>query len=609
MHLKTLLILILFVHYNLRSQNLVPNSSFEEFNSIAPCGWIEDPLTFDTTLVDWYKPSFATPDIYSLTVDVSCRSHCFSEPQDEARGWQAPRTGNSMIGVVTTGVSCNGLANLWKEYVSVKLSEPLEIGELYYAEMYVSHADFCVSFTNYLGMYFSEDSIIELDNCSVLNVEPQVLETSIIYEQEDWYKISGTFTVEFEHNYLTIGNFGLTPDLMSDLNPIFNSPIGYYFIDDVTVRKACQNTTETLNICQGEELTLSSEINEFVGWANSDNPTEIISTEEILNVSPNDDITYFAYTVCDTATIQVQVNPTANFSLGNDTVLCPGDALQFNAPTTATAFEWSDGSQANIFEVITEGIYWIDMEDDCGMYSDTIEIKLLEPLSIDLGDDVSLCFQDTLTLNAYAPNANYLWQDGSTDSILTVVEEGIYSVSVEDNCTFSSDEIAVTFNPEIITDLPLNLELCASDSVLLSPNVSGASFVWQDGSTNQNFLVTEAGLYSVEVNQNGCLKTDSVLVEEDACEVILDMPNVFSPNGDGYNDVFKPMNLNQFTEGSLNIFNRWGGRIFSSKSLASGWDGNCEGHTCNSGIYYWVIDYIDINGNQISLRGDLTLIN
>ncbi|MEM7160825.1 MAG: gliding motility-associated C-terminal domain-containing protein [Bacteroidota bacterium] len=605
-----LLFIVIFLPLFGFSQNLVPNYSFESFNSVLPCGWIQNDFTFDTTLTNWYKPTQATPDIYSLLVDESCPAHCFfsGDAFQDTRGQQAPRTGNVMIAVVTYGVSCNNVSNQWKEYASVKLEESLQIGESYYAEMYVSHADSCAFFTNYMGFYFTQDSFNFPLDCDPLIVEPQVVETNVIYESEQWQKISGTFVATEEFEYLTIGNFAVIPQLEIDFNSSTRWNRGYYFLDDITVRKACQNTYDTLNVCLGDEIVLSSEINEFVGWAESTSPTEIFSTEEILQIIPTQNTTYIGYTVCDTALIHVQINPTASFTLGNDTSLCQGQTLTLNAPSTADNFSWSDGSSLENFNIVEDGVYWIEMEDECGMFTDSISVNYLPSISIDLGEDQNLCSGDSIILDAFSPFANYEWQDNSTEPTFLVTSEGSYSVSVEDHCSNDSDEIEINYYPEIIIDLPDDVLLCNSDSLFFNLAISDATYLWQDGSTDQNYLVTEEGLYSVEVTQNGCLKSDSVYVEEDACEIILAMPNVFSPNGDGYNDVFRPFDINAFTEGSMYIYNRWGGQVYTTLSLALGWDGSCEAHGCSSGTYFWVIDYLDINGNRLSLSGDLLLL-
>ena len=134
-------------------------------------------------------------------------------------------------------------------------------------------------------------------------------------------------------------------------------------------------------------------------------------------------------------------------------------------------------------------------------------------LTIDLGTDMTLCENQTTVLDAFTADATYLWQDGSTNPTFTVTSPGTYSVEVTsvNGCT-TTDSINVDF--DILTiDLGTDMTLCENQTTVLDAFTPGATYLWQDGSTNPTFTVTSPGTYSVEVTSvNGCTTTDSIEV-------------------------------------------------------------------------------------------------
>ena len=115
-------------------------------------------------------------------------------------------------------------------------------------------------------------------------------------------------------------------------------------------------------------------------------------------------------------------------------------------------------------------------------------------------------------------------------------------------------------------------------------------------------------MYYATVTINNCSNTDSVYVAND-CYV--DIPNVFTPNGDGINDFFFPRSLlaSGLTSFKMNIYNRWGQQIFESTSLdGSGWDGRLNGMPQPSGVYVYTIDVTFKDGQKEKHKGNVTLM-
>ncbi len=154
--------------------------------------------------------------------------------------------------------------------------------------------------------------------------------------------------------------------------------------------------------------------------------------------------------------------------------------------------------------------------------------------------------------------------------------------------------------------------LCAGINPPLDAGESFAGYLWHDGSTSRFMDITGEGIYRVVVTDSlGCKATDSILVKD--CTKNLYVPDAFTPNGDGLNDVFRVFaNPDAITGFSMQIFNRWGELIFESNNVAAGWNGIKQGQYCPAGSYIWKIRYKNNPGtpadNPVTDRGIVELV-
>ncbi len=129
-----------------------------------------------------------------------------------------------------------------------------------------------------------------------------------------------------------------------------------------------------------------------------------------------------------------------------------------------------------------------------------------------LGHDTTLCAGNALTLTATTPEATYLWQDGSTDSTFLATATGTYWVHIFLPCDTLRDTIQVTMAPSQQTfDLGNDTGICAGNTVLLDATVLGATYLWQNGSTNSTFTASTSGTYWVQVTAASCGPADDTI--------------------------------------------------------------------------------------------------
>jgi gliding motility-associated-like protein len=116
-------------------------------------------------------------------------------------------------------------------------------------------------------------------------------------------------------------------------------------------------------------------------------------------------------------------------------------------------------------------------------------------------------------------------------------------------------------------------------------------------------------VYSVvAISETGCVATDSVAIRVKTCGEWLSMPNAFTPNDDGKNDVICPKVTGTLVYYEFSVFNRWGERVFASTSQGKGWDGRVNGNKQGDGVYVWMCEYQFSGGGRQIDRGTFILI-
>lgn len=267
------------------------------------------------------------------------------------------------------------------------------------------------------------------------------------------------------------------------------------------------------------------------------------------------------------------------------------------------------------FEATTPGIYAVQYytANPCEFHLDTFYVKPVN-FSLYLGADTQSCDGQPVTLNADVPDAQYLWSDNSTEASTIANESGNWWVQVnKEGCT-ASDSIQVgIFN--IAQDLGPDTTLCLEDMsevLQLKANMSeGAAALWNTGSTEPIIYARDTGLYWVQVTNGACQDADSLWLHREYCDCPMLIPNAFTPNGDGKNDVFQPAlpGYCPISLFKLQIFNRYGQRLFISYQPDEGWDGTINGKPTDMGVYYYRLQMeTGLHKKTIIRNGSFTLL-
>ncbi len=306
-------------------------------------------------------------------------------------------------------------------------------------------------------------------------------------------------------------------------------------------------------------------------------------------------------------TINVSVTTPPHFSLGNDTVLCEMDVLTYNFNLPNVSWLWSDGSTQNNYTIYKPGMYSLAVTQAGCSVADTVQVAYKPLPRVNIGNDTTLCAGNSLVLSALNAGAAYKWQDNSTQSFYTVTKTGVYSVVATLNGCKAGDTTLINYKAPPSFSLGNDTMICTGQFLVLHAPVQGAlSYLWQDGSTKPTYTVTQPGFYTLRISNECGTAVDDINITTFTCD--LTMPNAFTPNNDGLNDIFRVKYPFPVKEFHMSIYNQWGQKVFESADITYGWDGVYKGSLSSQGVYVWTISLTDNQGRMQSAKGVVTLL-
>ncbi len=239
------------------------------------------------------------------------------------------------------------------------------------------------------------------------------------------------------------------------------------------------------------------------------------------------------------------------------------------------------------------------------------------------------CAGDGLTLSYGLSDASYTWSTGDTTTAIFVTEPGQYAVTISTGCALYTDEVEVPAIPgPLMIDLGEDLEVDLGQTITLRektlPATANYDYRWTvDGEAGTLSCTScpapevrplvSTTYYLTVTDENGCAATDSMRVVVIPREKVF-IPNAFSPDGDGNNDIF----YLQGPAGSarvlyFRVFDRWGNLLVERRDgmlgdEGHGWDGRARGHPSPNGVYIWSAALEFPDGRQKSYSGSVMLL-
>lgn len=359
---------------------------------------------------------------------------------------------------------------------------------------------------------------------------------------------------------------------------------------------------------------------------------------------------YVTDSIClltDTAQITITVTDSLELNTIPDQELCVPTDIDFTAFTNGTAntYIWSSNSSFTdtlnaggttdsvwTFQPTSPGVFYIQVSNDGCSLIDSVTVDYISS-AITLSANDSICAGESTLITATNSNPSisftYVW---TPDSVI-VTPSTSSQVSVAPNTTqwiyvTASSNTGCTVEDSIqifVGNIPAGIVVASADpnilpeggTTTLTAQPPGLSYQWSpgEGVVNVNSQVTEATIFeptifTLTATDGICQRTDTTLVDVFTfiCEnPFVYIPNAFSPNGDGENEVL-------FVRGAmvekmvLRIYDRWGELVFESFDRNSGWDGTFRGKDMDPDTYDYYLQVTCIGGLEEIIKGNITLI-
>ncbi len=311
------------------------------------------------------------------------------------------------------------------------------------------------------------------------------------------------------------------------------------------------------------------------------------------------------------------------------------DASTFSVGTASPTYSWDFGDtttgtgNAPIHSYSNPGVYHVRLViTDFVPCKDTFykDIFISNTSSVTFASvDSNLCEGQSTTFVATFTGvrpATYVWtiSDGTTFTdqnpiIHSFDSAGIYTIKIAADYTFCPDTfymVDVPVHPYPMVNIGPDTSLCPGSQIFVladrAPTNGIAQYIWNTGIKTPTLQINKDGTYSVTKTVDGCSVSDSITITKNC---YIDIPNVFSPNGDGINDRFLPRQV--LSKGlaayKMSIYNRWGQMVFESLSNeGQGWDGTFNDKPQPQGAYVYMITATFIDKRTEKYKGSVTLI-
>lgn len=309
-----------------------------------------------------------------------------------------------------------------------------------------------------------------------------------------------------------------------------------------------------------------------------------------------------------------------------------------------------------------------DLAAGCPVAADTVDLRLYLWPDIDFfvrNGDTTICHYDSIGLFldrdslVFSPDAYYIWLfdsvpfDTTADKVIYAADSGLYTVTGVNYCSRHSESFFLHHHPAARITVELqDTGMCPDIPIAIDPTLpyEGNRYVWFSGGAggdedtgdggdddSGNYMefrnpdeepedpdewpwdvsaalwVDKPGAYTLYIRDSaGCMSQNEINITEEDCTPQFEAPNVFTPNGDGANDLFKLKTMEQLFDFEIKIFNRWGNQVHAFKGEPEdfSWDGNLKsnGQPAADGVYFYIATYKDYKGKKKKQSGSVTIL-
>ena len=359
---------------------------------------------------------------------------------------------------------------------------------------------------------------------------------------------------------------GITIPLDTPTDLMLTNSVGCDSIVTVTVTVTelpNQDVFTTLFACDGNDITYNGS-------------TLVAGTITPFNLTNSDGCNYVE-------TVEVVPFPISFTPV--DFQVCPGETVEYNGQELSAGFQneftFSDvnGCDSSVLVTVTaypSMAYDVETTDACWNGMDG-SITISNPTGV--GPLV-------YSLDGNSFQTSPLFESLMPTDYLVYVQDGNGCETQQDISVNSIDPLEINM---VVPLLPCSGDNVVVETEFTSGDISIVEFEWNDGSTLSQFVTNQAGTYSVHVSNicENIVEEVQVSYEFENRDDFIFVPNAFSPNEDGRNDIFLPLPAGDITVEAIDfyIFDRWGNHIYETHTINEGWDGRMKNETFNPGVY------------------------
>lgn len=417
---------------------------------------------------------------------------------------------------------------------------------------------------------------------------------------------------------------GCTDTLFKNVSIIDKPPLQVAFSDTL--------------ICRGDVIQLKATGDGIFSWtpgnqlsnANTATPTASPAVTTTYGVELNDN------GCVNRDTVRVRVVNFVTLRVSGDTTICLGDPVQLLATSDALRYQWTPGGDLNSSTIsnpiaipsatttyqVTAFIGGCNATDD-------VRITTVPYPTSNAGPDTVICFRTTAQLKGSIAGTSFTWSPTATlnnANTLSPVASPLstirYTLTVRDTLSGCpkpvSDTVLVKVLPKVAAFAGRDTAVVVGQPLQFEAS-GGSIYAWSPSfALNNPAIFNPVGTYDRSFDNiryrvlvstpEGCMDSAFVNVRVFRTNPQIFVPTAFTPNGDGKNDVIRPIAVGVSKIEYFRIYNRWGQLVFSTTINGKGWDGKIGGKEQGSNVYVWIVRGVDFTGKVVQAKGSVTLV-
>lgn len=449
-------------------------------------------------------------------------------------------------------------------------------------------------------------------------------------------------------------DFPTTPDAWSQTNNSSNCNNGVFKFD-FEIAPVADFATDLFEGCSPLTITFtnSSPADLDYLWIFGNGDTSSVIFNPTITYSDTGTYTVMLITedslcgLIDTAVKVINVYPEVSVTANTDTSFCGATMVNLiaNSNGTSSQYIWSTSPTFSdtlntpltdstiLVNVVSDSAFYVQTTNGYCEVTDTVVINIvnLDPeitgVTVSCAGDstvltaVNLFAGETYTID-WTPNTDILSGDGTPVVIVSPPDTATYTVTFTSpfGCTATESYLVVPVASGLATATAFAdaYTIASGESTTLHAIPTGPyTYNWipstgLSSTTSADPIAspTETTIYTVEISLGGCTRTDTVIVKvrDFVCgEKYIYIPNAFTPNGDGTNDVLYVRGRN-ITQVYFAIFERWGEKVFETNDMNIGWDGKVNGKDADPAVFDYYLKVVCAEEEEFFQKGNITLI-